>query len=98
MLAPGIANADKSESFYGCGEGFCHFLKTEDMSDSDIAAVVAAYERHQGTGKKADKKGKVCTGSFLSFFGRNRGYAFAPMACAYTEDNSLQIRPGLLHF
>lgn len=76
-LAPGIANADKSNRSMDVGAGFCHFLKTEGMSDDDIAAVVAAYERHQDTGKKQIKKVKSAQ-ELSKLLWKEQGYAFAP--------------------
>ena len=76
-LAPGMVNADQANRSMDVGGGYCHFLKTEGMSEDDVERIVRAYAARQNTGKKQAKKVKS-PGELLALLKKEQNYAFSP--------------------
>lgn len=76
-LAPGIVNADASNESMDVGSGYCHFLKTEDMSASAVGEVIRTYEKYQREGGRQKKNIKTHE-QLTALLQKEQGFAFAP--------------------
>ena len=76
-LAPGMVNADASNRRMDVGTGYCHFLKTDDMSPSAVDAVIETYAKYQREGGKQKKNIKTRQ-QLAALLKKEQGYAFSP--------------------